>query len=232
MNENKSAYLVEIVMNGKSEQNIEDGYQDEEMVIPPLSIHIEKCTTYTMQPNMDPRTAPILWNIKFLLLLVVSAIFAGLEGVLLMTVLEKVQETAYGYSPGTTYLDGVIEASPTRRVIVLVFDGILVGFGGCLLKHIFPGDQSITNTLWQSKPLNFVACFFSAFLSIFCIALGASLGREAAPQLLAAAFCSYIADFFLLHPSEKHVLIAIGGGAAFAAVYNVGFTFSNHNEQI
>lgn len=217
-------------MNVESKQSIEDGYQQEKSwTSPPATTQIQKCNqTYTMQPNMEPHTAPILWNIKLLLLLIVSAIFAGLEGALLMIILEKVQETAFGYSSGTTYLDGVMEASPSRRVIVLLLAGVLVGVGGCLLKYFFPVDNSITSTLWLSKPLNFVGCVFSAFLSIFCIALGASLGREAAPQLLAAAFSSVLADFFSVSATEKRILIAIGGAAAFSAVYNVGFTASNY----
>jgi H+/Cl- antiporter ClcA len=215
-------------MNVESKQSVEDGYQQEESwTSPPAATQIPKYNQmYTMQPNMEPQTAPILWNIKLLLLVVVSAIFAGLEGALLMIILEKVQQTAFGYSSGTTYLDGVTEASPARRVIVLLINGLLVGVGGCLLKYVFPGDQSITSTLWLSKPLNFVACVSSAFLSIFCIALGASLGREAAPQLLAAAFCSILADFFSVSASEKRILIAIGGAAAFSAVYNVRFIVS------
>src|SRR5581483_4291223 len=52
-------------------------------------------------------------------------------------------------------------------------------------------------------------------------ALGASLGREAAPQLTGAAWASTISDWAKLPDWQRRLLVACGAGAGMAAVYNV-----------
>jgi H+/Cl- antiporter ClcA len=53
------------------------------------------------------------------------------------------------------------------------------------------------------------------------IGLGASVGREAAPKLMGGASASVLSHWFHLSPAQKRLLVACGGGAGLAAVYNV-----------
>jgi H+/Cl- antiporter ClcA len=47
------------------------------------------------------------------------------------------------------------------------------------------------------------------------------MGREQAPKLLGGVVGSLVADRFRLTPAQRRLLVACGGGAGFAAVYNV-----------
>jgi len=51
--------------------------------------------------------------------------------------------------------------------------------------------------------------------------MGVSLGREAAPKLMGGASGSVLAKWFNLTTAQKRLLVACGGGAGLAAVYNV-----------
>ena len=57
--------------------------------------------------------------------------------------------------------------------------------------------------------------------SIVVVALGASLGREAAPQQAGAAVASALSDWAQLPEWQRRLLVACGAGAGMAAVYNV-----------
>ena len=51
--------------------------------------------------------------------------------------------------------------------------------------------------------------------------MGASLGREAAPQLAGGAFASRLCERARVPPWQRRLLVACGAGAGMAAVYNV-----------
>jgi H+/Cl- antiporter ClcA len=51
--------------------------------------------------------------------------------------------------------------------------------------------------------------------------MGASAGREAAPKLMGGASGSVLARWMKLSPAQRRLLVACGGGAGLAAVYNV-----------
>jgi len=57
--------------------------------------------------------------------------------------------------------------------------------------------------------------------SIVIVALGASLGREAAPQQTGAALASALSVRAKLPEWQRRLLVACGAGAGMAAVYNV-----------
>ncbi len=57
--------------------------------------------------------------------------------------------------------------------------------------------------------------------SIVIVALGASLGREAAPQQAGAAIASKLSIWAELPDWQRRLLVACGAGAGMAAVYNV-----------
>jgi len=51
--------------------------------------------------------------------------------------------------------------------------------------------------------------------------MGASVGREAAPKLMGGVSGSLLARWMGLTPAQRRLLVACGGGAGLAAVYNV-----------
>ena len=51
--------------------------------------------------------------------------------------------------------------------------------------------------------------------------MGASIGREAAPKLMGGVSASMLATWARLSPPQRRLLVACGGGAGLAAVYNV-----------
>jgi H+/Cl- antiporter ClcA len=53
------------------------------------------------------------------------------------------------------------------------------------------------------------------------IGMGASIGREAAPKLMGGVSGSVLATWAALSPPQRRLLVACGGGAGLAAVYNV-----------
>ena len=61
----------------------------------------------------------------------------------------------------------------------------------------------------------------TSLISEFVIGMGASLGREAAPKLMGGVSASVLATWAQLSIGQRRLLVACGGGAGLAAVYNV-----------
>jgi CIC family chloride channel protein len=84
-----------------------------------------------------------------------------------------------------------------------------------------PGTD-VSEALWlHGGRLPWVASIVRGTLSIVTVAMGVSLGREAAPQLAGAATASRLSQLAQLPQWERRLLVASGAGAGFAAVYNV-----------
>ena len=69
--------------------------------------------------------------------------------------------------------------------------------------------------------LSFRRCLGTSVISEVVIGMGASIGREAAPKLLGGASGSVFAELGRLSVQQRRLLVACGGGAGLAAVYNV-----------
>jgi len=84
------------------------------------------------------------------------------------------------------------------------------------------GGGEVSEALWLRRArLPLVASCARAVHSIVIVALGASLGREAAPQQTGAAAASALSDWVGLPEWQRRLLVACGAGAGMAAVYNV-----------
>ena len=85
-----------------------------------------------------------------------------------------------------------------------------------------PGD--VSEALWlRGARLPLLASIAKGVESIVIVALGASLGREAAPQQIGAAWASTLSDWAKLPGWQRRLLVACGAGSGMAAVYNVPF---------
>jgi len=158
---------------------------------------------------------------QLLLAALLTGVAAGLAGVAFTWLLHAVQHLAFGH-PEDTFLAGVEQASPGRRVLALTIGGALCGVGWWLLRRrASPHSVSVTGALAGSARLPLAASTADAGLQLLAVGTGASLGREGAPRQVGAALASVLADRFALDHQQRRVLLAAGAGAGLAAVYNV-----------
>ena len=160
------------------------------------------------------------YSLRFWVLVVLIGAAAGLGGAALIELLRAVQRVAWNYDTGH-FLEGVERSSDARRVIVLAIGGTIAGMGALGLARIGPGGE-VTDGLWlRAGRMRILAAFARAVDSIVIVGLGASLGREAAPQQVGAAVASRLSDWAGLPVWQRRLLVASGAGAGMAAVYNV-----------
>ncbi|HEU5268550.1 MAG TPA: chloride channel protein [Jatrophihabitans sp.] len=165
-----------------------------------------------------------------------TGVAAGVAGIVLTLLLHAVQHVAFGYTENT-FLIGVEQASPLRRVIAVGAGGVVAGLGWWLHRRRLSamsrasdgsadGGRSISVTHALAEPvprMPVVDTSIDALLQLIAIGAGASLGREGAPRQVGAALAGGIAARFGLTAERRRVLLAAGAGAGLAAVYNVPF---------
>jgi len=173
------------------------------------------------QPNITSHGAGVL-TARFWALVVLTGIAAGLLGALMMLILFNVQYAAFGYHSGTLQ-HGVEQASDIRRVRSLLIAGVFGGVAWYLLRRYTRDEPSeIDDAVWHGDGrLSFRRCLGTSVISEVVIGMGASIGREAGPKLLGGASASVLAGWAGLSVQQRRLLVACGGGAGLAAVYNV-----------
>jgi H+/Cl- antiporter ClcA len=153
---------------------------------------------------------------------VVIGVAAGLGGAALMAILEGLEHLAWSYHAGT-FLGGVERTTASHRVLVVLAAGVVAGVGGLAVRAL-PGlgGGEVSDAVWRREGrMAFWPSLGRGLLSIVIVALGASLGREAAPQLAGAATASRLSEKFGMPRWQRRLLVACGAGAGMAAVYNV-----------
>jgi chloride channel protein, CIC family len=175
----------------------------------------------TEQPNATgDGDAPL--TVRFWVLVVLTGVATGLFGDLMMLLLFNVEHLAYGYHTGTLEA-AVHRVGDVRRLVPLLAAGLFGGVAWHLLRRFTPGERSdIDDVIWDREDrLSFRRSFLTSVISEIVIGLGASIGRENAPKLMGGASASVLADWGRLTPGQRRLLMACGGGAGLAAVYNV-----------
>ena len=173
------------------------------------------------QPNAGSDGEAVLTPL-FWLALTLTATAAGLIGAALMALLFQVQYLAFDYHHGE-FQAAVEHATDTRRVLSLAVAGVFGGVAWYLLRRFTPGERTeIDDVLWSDVgDLSVRRSIGTSLISEIVTGLGASLGREAAPKLLGGVSGGVIGGRLKLSPAQKRLLIACGGGAGLASVYNV-----------
>jgi len=173
------------------------------------------------QPNVtndgEARLTPRFW-----VAVVLTGVAAGLFGDLLMWVLKIFEHLAFHYNSGS-YQDAVAATSSARRVTSLVIAGVFGALAWYLIRRYLKSETAeIDDAIWNGDgELSPRRSLLTSLASEIVIGLGASLGREAAPKLMGGASGSVISHWFTLSSAQKRLLVACGGGAGLAAVYNV-----------
>lgn len=125
---------------------------------------------------------------------------------LMMRVLRTIQHLAFAYHSGP-YSTAVAHHSDLRRVVVLALGGVVTGCGIWLMRRYW-GDTGGGPTAVvrdKSGQLSLGHSLVSGSLSEVTVAMGASLGREAAPQRIGAAFGDFLGYHFRV-PREQRVI--------------------------
>jgi H+/Cl- antiporter ClcA len=198
------------------------GDSERQRVPPPLIKHrIASGRGAMEQPNVthdgEARLTP-----KFWLAVLLTGIAAGLFGDLLMWILALVERAAFNYHSGS-YQAAVAAVSGLRRVLSLVAAGVFGAVSWYLIRRYLNKEHSeIDEAVWTGDgELSMRRSLLTSLVSEVVVGAGASIGREAAPKLMGGASGSLIARWFNLTSAQKRLLVACGGGAGLAAVYNV-----------
>jgi H+/Cl- antiporter ClcA len=156
-----------------------------------------------------------------------TGIGAGLGGMLLALLLHAIQHLAYGYSVAhvigsESFLEGVSDAAPHRRLAVLVGCGLPAGLGWWALYRFGRPLVSIRKAVKADDPrMPLVSTMVHALLQIVTVALGSPLGREVAPREIGSMLAGWLSHRAGLSAADSRIMVACGAGAGLAAVYNV-----------
>jgi chloride channel protein, CIC family len=173
------------------------------------------------QPNVthdgEARLSGMFW-----LAVIATGVATGLIGDGLMIILAWAERLAFNFHGGS-FQNAVAQTSGLHRVTSLVIAGIF-GAGSWFLIRKYLGHEKseIDDSLWRGDgELSVRRSALTSIVSEIVIGLGASIGREAAPKLMGGASGSLISHYFKLSSAQKRLLVACGGGAGFACVYNI-----------
>jgi H+/Cl- antiporter ClcA len=177
---------------------------------------------FSHQPNVPGKGIVASYSLQFWGLVVAIGVAAGLGAAVLTLLLDFVQDKSWAYRSGS-FLAAVTRAGAARHIIVLIAAGVIAGIGGLLIRRVRgSGAGEISDGLWLSGGrLAFWRSQARGVLSIIIVGMGASLGREAAPQLTGAAVASRLSEWAKLPAWQRRLLVACGAGAGMAAIYNV-----------
>jgi chloride channel protein, CIC family len=153
---------------------------------------------------------------------VLTGVATGLFGDLLMWLLTEVERAGFHYHSGY-FQNAVAAVSSSRRIIVLLIGSVIGAVSWYLIRRYLKHEKSdIDDAIWNGDgELSLRRSFLTSIVSEVVIGLGASIGREAAPKLMGGASGSMLSHWFNLSPAQKRLLVACGGGAGLACVYNV-----------
>lgn len=164
---------------------------------------------------------------RFAAVTVLTGVGAGLGGMALALLLHAIQHVAYGYSvahviSAESFLEGVTDTAPLRRLIVVSICGLIAGGGWWALYRYGRPLVGIRKAMNSDDPrMPGLSTTIHALLQIVTVAMGSPLGREVAPREIGAAFPAWLSRRAGLSVADRRIMVACGAGAGLAAVYNV-----------
>ncbi|HEY7051206.1 MAG TPA: chloride channel protein [Mycobacterium sp.] len=157
--------------------------------------------------------------LTFAAAILVTGVLSGIAGGFTTLLVRGVEHLIYGYSHGPLLI-GITDAPIERRLLGPVLGCALAGMGWWLLrrKTTVPG---LTESIRQCRPFAQGPMAIDALLQVLAVGSGASLGREQAPRLFAAASTELVIRIGSIPPARRQILLGSAAGAGLAAVYNV-----------
>src|SRR5579875_393269 len=179
-------------------------------------------TPVVRKSSAIPTTLSSPGALRFWLAVCLIGITTGLAAAALTRILELVQHIVWRGS-GTDILTAARGASASRHIAVLLGAAVLVGVGQFVLKQLSSGNGiDTTAAIWfYAGRMPALRTLGSAVLSIFAVAMGASMGREGAPKQAGAVFANLFSDAGKLSDEQRQLLVACGAGAGMGAAYGV-----------
>jgi CIC family chloride channel protein len=112
-----------------------------------------------------------------------------------------------------------------RRVVILVSAGLLAGVVLLAVRRVKDADGPELNEAIRDHEgdLPERSMTVRAILSVVIVAMGASIGREAALKQMGGVVGKRFAELLRMSPAQRKLLAACGVGAGMAAAYNVPF---------
>ncbi|MDQ1549374.1 MAG: hypothetical protein QOD27_1032, partial [Microbacteriaceae bacterium] len=144
---------------------------------------------------------------------------AGVGGLCASLLLRLVETLAYGSSSGS-FLDDVLQADPSRRVIALCAAGVFAALAWWALRRWGTPVVSVEASV-AGKRMPWIVSILNAAIQIVIVGLGGSIGKEVAPREIGALIAGWLTDKAWVTARERRILVACGAGAGLAAVYNV-----------
>jgi CIC family chloride channel protein len=172
----------------------------------------------TEQPNNTSEEAAL--TPRFWAALVVTGVLTGAFGMGLMALLYGVEDLAWG-PRHPDFQSSVFRADGLHRFTALVVAALIGGVAWWLLRRWTRGSADIDDSIWSGDQLSPSRSLGTSVISEIVVGLGASLGREAAPKLMGGVAGDVLGRRLKLSPAQIRLLVACGGGAGLACVYNV-----------
>lgn len=175
------------------------------------------------QPNVAADlSAGLHW--RFWSLVPLVGIATGIAAGLLMRLLRLVEQLAWP-GIGENFLDRVRSASDARRLAIVLGAGVIVALLRWRSGRSTGGHGAeLTQRIWfDAGRIPVIDTAVRAVVSIVIVAMGASLGREAAAKQSGALLASVAARWSGLAPGHRRLLVACATGAGMGAIYNVPF---------
>jgi H+/Cl- antiporter ClcA len=151
--------------------------------------------------------------------ILVTGVISGLAGASMTLLPRAIEHLIYGYTQGPM-LVGVRHASIGRRVIGPAFGCALAGLGWWLLRRRTSVPE-LNDSIRHDRPFARVPMALDALLQVLAVGTGASLGREQAPRVFAAAGTEMLIRLGSIPLRQQRILLASAAGAGLASVYNV-----------
>lgn len=169
-----------------------------------------------------PTTLASPGAMRFWLAVCLVGVTTGLGAAALTRLLEVVQSLVW-HGSGTNILVAARAAAAPRHIVVLLAAAVLIGVGQLVLRRLSSGNGiDTTAAIWfHAGRMPTWRTLGSAVLSIFAVAMGASMGREGAPKQAGAVFANLFSDTGRLSDEQRQLLVACGAGAGMGAAYGV-----------
>ncbi|UTI65328.1 chloride channel protein [Paraconexibacter antarcticus] len=174
------------------------------------------------QPNVPGRGIVAGYGARFWALVCGIGVAAGLAAAAYLELLKAVEHAAWPRDSGS-FVHAVDVAAPSRHILVLLAAGAIAGSAMLMLQRLSSsGGGEVSEALWlRDARLPLGSSALRGVVSIVTVGMGASLGREGAPQLAGAAVAGRASERMGVSAWQRRLLVASGAGAGMAAIYNV-----------